>query len=116
MIPGQYAIQVYQGDSYYGPLVTLPSLVPFGGPADLTGSTLAAQIRESKEEDAVVLATFAVNVVDASARQIRLTLTPLQTSTLASGDWDLEVTHTSSGWKGTPLAGKVTVIPEVTRP
>ena len=113
MIPATYDIELYAGDTYYGPLITLPDLSPFGGPADLTGATVTASLRRTvgteESED------FTVTIVDASARTLRLTLTPTQTAALGfdSGVWDLQVS-TAGGWKGTPLAGSVSVTAEVT--
>ena len=114
MIPGKYDIEVYQGDSY-GPLrLTLPSLVPFGGPADLSGggTSLVAQIRPRAGSE-TVSAAFDVAVLDPAARKIELTLTPIATAPLTKdGVWDLEVRQ--GGGKWTPLAGKVTAIKGVT--
>lgn len=115
MTPGRYDVRIYKGDSYHGPLITLPSLEPFGGPVDLTGATGAAQIRAS-EEATDVLAQFAVIIENATLRQLRLTLTPAQTTalTIEEAVWDLQIA-TPGGWVGTPLAGRVKVMGEVTR-
>lgn len=116
MIPGTYNIDIFKGDTYHGPLITLPSLEPFGGPADLTTATITAEIRVHPLS-AETLATFTVDVVDGAARQIRLILPPAITAALSPPEavWDLQVTQGSSGWVGTPLAGKVAVHEEVTR-
>lgn len=114
MIPGTYDISLYQGDSYYGPLITLPDLSGFGGPVDLTTATVTAQIR-AKETAPDALATFGVDVVDAGARQIRLTLDAEDTAALVAkkGVWDLQVAE--DPWIGTVLKGAVTISREVTR-
>lgn len=115
MIPGNYDIQIYQGDSYYGPLITLPDLSSFGGPADLTTATVTAQIRK-KATSTDVLAEFEVDVVDDEASQLRLKLSPAETAAITAeeGVWDLQVEE--GEWTGTPLAGAVTFSKEVTRP
>lgn len=115
MIPGQYSLTVYQGDSYYGPLITLPDLSSFGGPSDLTTATVTAQIRQ-KVTSAETLAEFTVDVVDDEASQLRLKLDPADTAAITAkeGVWDLQVEE--GEWIGTPLAGKVTFVKEVTRP
>lgn len=114
MIPGEYDITIYQGDTYYGPLITLPNLSGFGGPADLTTATVTAQIR-AKEADAEPLASFTVVVIDDEARQVRLTLTPEDTAalTVKKGVWDLQVAEGT--WIGTPLRGAVEIRKQVTR-
>lgn len=114
MIPGEYDITIYQGDTYYGPLITLPNLSGFGGPADLTMATVTAQLR-AKEADTVALADFAVEVVDDVERQVRLTLTPEDTAalTVKKGVWDLQVEEET--WIGTPLRGAVEIRKQVTR-
>lgn len=114
MIPGVYDIEIYIGDTYYGPLITLPDLSPFGGPSTLATSVLAAQIRQ-KGKGIDPLATFDVELVDAATRKVRLKLDPSDTAglTARNGVWDLQITEGS--WVGTPLAGNVTFYREVTR-
>lgn len=114
MIPGEYDIVIYQGDTYYGPLVTLPDLSGFGGPADLTTATVTAQLR-AKEADIDPLASFTVLIVDAALRKVRLTLSTAQTTalTVKKGVWDLQVAEGT--WIGTPLRGAVEIRKQVTR-
>lgn len=114
MIPGSYDIQIYQGDVYYGPLITLPDLSSFGGPADLSTATVSAQIRQ-KVSSADTLAEFEVDYVDRAENQLRLTLSATDTAAITAkeGVWDLQVEQ--DDWVGTPLAGKVTFTQEVTR-
>lgn len=113
MIPGTYDISIYRGDSYYGPLITLPNFSGFGGPSSLTTATVTAQIR-ADEEATDSLVVFDVAIVDATARQVRLTLDAEDTLIANSkGFWDLQVTEGS--WNGTPLKGLVTVLGQVTR-
>lgn len=113
MIPGTLNLQIYQGDSYIGPLIILPDLSPFGGPSNLSTATVGAQMRQ-KEWSADVLATFDVEIVSPTERTIRLTLDPADSAGLStSGVWDLEVS--TAQWTGTPLRGAVSVGEEVTR-
>lgn len=113
MIPGEYDITIYRGDTYFGPLITLPDLSGFGGPSDLTTAVLTAQIR-AKDAAPDALVDFTVEIVDEAARIIRLTLasedTVIQNKT---GMWDLQITD--GDWSGTPLRGAVTFTGQVTR-
>lgn len=114
MIPGEYDITLYQGDTYYGPLITLPDLSGFGGPSDLTTATVTAQIRE-KETSEAILASFDVSIVDDVARVVQLTISHVDTAALAAkkGVWDLQVEEGT--WTGTVLRGAVAISREVTR-
>lgn len=114
MIPGPYPLEIYQGDTFYGPLITLPDLASFGGPSDLTAATIAAQIRE-KETDLDTLASFTIDVIDEEDRILRITLDPEDTAgiTVKKAVWDLQITQEE--WVGTPLRGRVTFMKEVTR-
>lgn len=112
MIPGEYALVFYGGDSYYGPVMVLPNLTAFGGPANLSASTVRAQLRQQARDTSGV--DMIVEIVDPVARSLRLTLAAADTALLPrSGVWDLQVT--SGAWVGTVLAGPFTVLREVTR-
>lgn len=115
MIPARLKLKMYQGDTYYGPLITLPDLTSFDGPANLSGATVTAQVRDA---DDTLLGTFTVITVDATARQVRPTMAPVGTAALPvtseqyKGYWDLQVS--ASGWVGTPLRGEVEILQEIT--
>ena len=113
MIPGTYNIKVYKGDTYFGPLISLPDLSPFGGPQDLTEATVTAQIK-ARATSAEAAVSFGVEIVDDLERQLRLTLSPTQTDALAikRGVWDLHVID--GEWVGTPLRGDVEITEGVT--
>ncbi len=112
MIPGRLDIELYGGDSYLGPLFTLPSLVPFGGPEDLTGATITAEVRSSA--DASDAYPFTIQPIDLAARQIRLTLSSSDVLDLPpSGVWDLQISQ--GEFVGTVLSGKVKKLRQVTR-
>ncbi len=112
MIPGSYHIELYDGDSYRGPLIVLPDLSPFGGPPDLTAATVAASVRESLH--ALESYPFTVEPVNLAERRVRLTLTGVQTAALpVDGVWDLQVSQ--GAFVGTVLSGRVKKIKQVTR-
>jgi hypothetical protein len=117
VIPATYDIELYAGDTYYGPLITFPDLSPFGGPPTFESSAgveVEASLRRTKGTESSV--PFTVEVVDEAARQVRLTLPADETEALdfTSGYWDLHVIDGT--WSGTPLAGTVSVVYEVTKP
>jgi hypothetical protein len=115
MIPAQYSLQIYRGDSYYGALITLPDLSPFGGPSDLTGAVeVKAQMRAEGARGAFI-GEFEVDYVDRAARKIRLQMEPSVTAEIDDSEaiWDLQVDD--GVWVGTPLAGAVSITGEVTR-
>ena len=114
MKPAKYDIEIYRGDTYYGPVITLPSLTPFGGPSDLVDATVKAQVRASGSNGSL-LGEFIVQPVDLAARKFRLILNPSVTQTITEreGVWDLEVVD--GAWVGTPLAGIATISGQVTR-
>lgn len=122
MIPANLDITIYRGDDY-SLIFRLRDSVT-GAYTNLTGYAANAQIRAEALSD-TVLATFTSTVLDQTATPggVRLTLAPTVTAglPLSGGVWDVEVydiaTTTSPGRTSvrTPLAGTVTVLPEVTR-
>jgi hypothetical protein len=118
MIPGKLDLALYRGDTFYGPLITIPSLTSFGGPASISASGVfvKAQIR-AKANSPDPIAEFAVTEPN-SDNQVRLKLAPSATAELVgrSAVWDLQVKDTSTNWVGTVLAGTITITGEVTRP
>lgn len=112
MIPATLNLELYDGDSYRGPVVSLPSLAPFGGPSDLSGASVDAEIRA--KADSEVAFPFSVEILDPVARTLRLSLTSAQVSALPRGGvWDLQVSQ--GAFVGTVLAGKVKKLAQVTR-
>lgn len=120
MIPVSYALSgdeaIYQGDTYRGPLITLPDLSSVGGPEDLSGSAVvSAQIRDASGD---LVGSFDVDVEDDVARQVRPTMSPENTANVPATTvaaplyWDLQVVDGS--WVGTILKGKVKVTGQVT--
>lgn len=121
MLPGEYNISIYQGDTFSSiAMITIPNLTSEGGPADLSGVdvSVSAQIR-SKPDCEDTLAEFDIEILDAVERKIKPTISAEETSgiTAKRGFWDLQVTKEGSPvWRHTILKGKVTFAKEVTRP
>ena len=86
-----------------------------GTTANLTGYTVAGQIRKSYSSTAKV--DFTCTVQDAAAGKISIALSNTQTNAMKSGRYvyDVEITKTSSGIKTRVIEGQVTVTPGVTQ-
>jgi len=116
MQPAQLPLDIYRGDSQHmqvklwttAPVVGPPA-VP-GVPYDLTGATARSEIRERPAGVMITTLTCTItlpNIVDvylAAADSHKLP---------AKGVWDLQLTFLSGDVR-TPLAGPVTVTPDVT--
>jgi hypothetical protein len=105
-------INIYQGDDYAA-IVSLTDN-DTGGPADLTGYTATAQIRDDYADNAqTVVATFVIQI---QGSDVYLTLAHDVTALLKGNyRWDLQLVD-SSGQYTTPIYGKIFVLQEVTRP
>lgn len=116
-MPGTYNFGVYQGDTKKFSIVISAGPPPSGPyePVDLTGCTVAAQIRDTTAA-AQPAATITCAITDAEAGEVLLSMAPAVTAALGSGKkvWDMEVTF-PSGDKFTYLSGEVTITAEVTR-
>lgn len=87
-------------------------------PLDLTGWGVRAQVRATKESNAI-LASFTATLQDAGAGKVLLVIAAGTTATLAPSGarppvWDLEFTK-SDGDIWTPVGGDVTIDGDVTR-
>lgn len=109
MTPGKFDLQLYRGDSYawrFRIWTDTAQTVP----ANLLGATAMAQIRDKSAGDKIVDLICTItqpNLIDVS-------MTPAKYSTCPpSGVWDLQITY-SDGQVHTPIAGTVTVTPDVT--
>jgi hypothetical protein len=113
LIPGTYDFSMYRGDYYYGPVIPLFSLAPWGGPSNPTeNAELIAQIRK-KENDPTILAVFDVDVLSTVEMTIRLIMDKEQTKTLPSEcRWDIQAEFEGKSW--TPLRGAITMQGQVT--
>jgi hypothetical protein len=109
MMPGTYPLVLYRGDTAHWRF-TLWLDAGKTQPADLTGATAKAEIRDQPAGAVISALDCTVelpNVVVAD-------LTALASGTLpAKGVWDLQMTY-ASGDVVTILAGPVTVTPDVT--
>ena len=85
-----------------------------GSAVNLSGYSVAAQIRKSHQSTSSV--AFTASVSDASSGEITISLTPTQTAALEQGRYVYDVLITdSSGTKTRVVEGQVTVNPSVTR-
>jgi hypothetical protein len=109
--PGNADLPVYQGDGFSAIVEIVDSL---GAPADLTGYTVLAQIRNGPADRfPQVVMTLTTTIVSPN---IILSLTPAQTTQLGSQPlfYDLELTG-SNGIPTTVLTGSVNVTLEISR-
>lgn len=85
-----------------------------GQPLNLTGYTVASQMRKSYQSS--VSHSFTASVLDANAGKIRLQLTNTQSEAIPAGRWlyDVEITS-STGSKTRVVEGIVTVNPQITQ-
>jgi hypothetical protein len=85
-----------------------------GQPLDLTGYSVASQLRKSYSSSTVY--TFTSSIFNAAQGKIRLELTHQQTSAIPAGRWLYDVEITSpSGRKTRVVEGIATVTPEITQ-
>ena len=85
-----------------------------GQPLNLTGYTVASQMRKSYQSSTAY--TFACSVYDAANGKIRMQLDPSQSGAIPAGRWLYDVEITSpSGTKTRVVEGIVTVTPEITQ-
>ena len=85
-----------------------------GQALDLTGYTVASQMRKSYSSSTVF--AFTASVFAAATGKIRLQLTPQQSEAIPAGRWLYDVEITSpSGSKTRVVEGIVTVTPQITQ-
>lgn len=115
--PGPYDIEIYRGDTKEFSLAITagdPPGVPMAA-VDLTGCTVAAQVRETFEAAQAAL-IFTCTITSAIGGLVNVLAAANLTALLTPGKkvWDLEITF-PSGKKFTYLSGVATVDPDVTR-
>jgi len=105
-------LYIDQGSTYSN-IITVASTT--GSSLDLTGYTVASQMRKSYGSSSYF--TFSASVFDAPTGKVRLQLTSTQTSAIPAGRYlyDIEITNTSTSAKTRILEGIVTVTPEITQ-
>jgi hypothetical protein len=109
MTPGDYPLALYRGDTYKWQFV-LWADAGKTTPADLTGVTVKAEIRDRPGGTKIIPMTCAVvmpNKIDATLDASASRAVP------ATGAWDLQLTY-PSGDVATVLAGAVTATLDVT--
>ena len=85
-----------------------------GQPLNLTGYTVASQMRKSYQSSTAY--NFTASVYDAATGKVRLQLTPTQSEAIPAGRWLYDVEITSpSGSKTRGVEGIVTVNPQITQ-
>ncbi len=85
-----------------------------GQPLNLTGYSVASQMRKSYSSSTVY--NFTTSLYDAANGKVRLQLNNTQSSAIPAGRWLYDVEITSpSGTKTRVIEGIVTVTPEITR-
>ncbi len=85
-----------------------------GQPLNLTGYSVASQMRKSYSSSTVY--NFTSSLYDAANGKVRLQLNNTQSSAIPAGRWLYDVEITSpSGTKTRVIEGIVTVTPEITR-
>ena len=85
-----------------------------GQPLNLTGYSVASQMRKSYQSSTAF--NFTASVYNAEQGKVRLQLTPEQSSAIPAGRWLYDVEITSpSGTKTRVVEGIVTVNPQITQ-
>ncbi len=81
---------------------------------DLTGYTVASQMRKSYQSSTFY--AFTATIYDAATGRIRLQLTPNQSEAIPAGRWlyDVEITS-ASGTRTRVVEGIVTINPQITQ-
>lgn len=112
MVPAKQDIKIMRGDTEVFVITVQDST---GTPVNLTGDTFTSQIRYNKDDPSFA-AAFTCVVTNAAGGVVTLTLSSAASASLNDGVayWDLQ--RTSGGTVSTILAGKCTVLADVTRP
>ena len=105
-------LSIDQGADYSAKVVVEDAA---GNVANLTGYTVAGQIRKSYTSSTAI--NFGATVSNATAGEITITLANSVTNGMKAGRYvyDVEITKTSSGEKTRVIEGQVTVTPGVTQ-
>ena len=101
-------LSIDQGADYSAEVVVEDAA---GNVANLTGYTVAGQIRKSYTSSTAI--NFGATVSNAAAGEITITLANSVTNGMKAGRYvyDVEITKTSSGEKTRVIEGQVTVTP-----
>jgi hypothetical protein len=119
MAPSNAPITLVQGDDALFTDVIEQNVgteeAPVWEPYDLTGHTFLAQVRATRSRSSALYATFEVTATDAPNGEVEFVMTSEEAAGLIPkrGWWDFQITRTADSWTRTHLAGKVTIIPDV---
>lgn len=102
-------ITIYQGDTYIHDVTLNDSS---NAAIDITNRTYSAQIRPFRGSSDLI-ASFTTEIISASEGQMRFSLTPEQTSNIEIGTYIYDLQQIESGIVLTLMAGKVTVVGQV---
>jgi len=111
-LPGTYSLALYRGDTDHWQF-KLWTNSQKTQPADLTGCTASAEIRDAPDgtlASTLVCDITAPNIIDVSIDAAEWTNWPPE---IVNGVWDLQVTYPTGDIK-TVIAGRVTVTQDVT--
>jgi hypothetical protein len=109
MMPGTYPLIIYRADDHAWRFVLWQDAAK-SVPVDLTGVTVAAEVRDRPAGASIFPLALTVtlpNIIDAELDHDITAQLP------ASGRWDLQLTD-PAGWVSTILAGGVTVTGDIT--
>lgn len=113
-LPIRRDIEIPQGGYWQIPSIVFPDFTPFGGPVDLTGCTVIAQIRPDLK--AIDVTNINIEYIDRQTRTIRPYLTRQQTESGAlEGYWDLFIQEDDGPWGMPWFEGTVTLNKRVSR-
>lgn len=111
MVPAKQDIKIMRGDTEVFNITVTDSA---GAAVNLTGDVFTSQIRYNRD-DSSVAASFTCDITNALAGEVRLTLSAATSATLVAGTayWDLQ--RSDIGVITTIVAGKCTILADVTR-
>ena len=115
--PAVLDLEVYVGDENRVPVEVLAD----GAPVDLTGAAIAAQARTDTKTATPIAVEAVVEEVDLAVGRFDLTWDGEALRTLVGdtgawlGVWDLQITPAGRTLPDTPLGGRFTASPDVTR-
>lgn len=114
MAAGKRDIEIIKGDDYVHVVTLNTRIAGVVTPLDITGRTYTAQIRKVKTQTTPD-ATFTCTVTDAANGEITITMANAVTATLRVDCYFWDLQQNASGILNTILAGKATVVSDVTR-
>jgi hypothetical protein len=111
---GKRDIEIIKGDDYVHVVTLNTRIAGVITPLDITGRTYTAQIRKVKTQTSPD-ATFTCTVTDAANGEVTISMPNATTSTLRVDCYFWDLQQNASGIRNTILAGKATVVSDVTR-